>query len=334
MVSKMKNKIDFVMIWVDGSDPKWLMEKEKYNPNQNTDSSNIRYRDWDNLKYWFRGVEKYAPWVNKIYFVTCGHVPSWLNLDHPKLELIKHEDYMKQEYLPTFSSHPIELNLHQIKGLSEQFVYFNDDTFIINPTKESDFFQNGLPCDSAVITPFVTGENSVSNHIILNDFEFVNQNFELRTVLMKSLFKWINPLYGFKNFRTLMMMFYHRFPGLAIQHLPSSFLKSSFEEVWDEHYSLLDRVSKNKFRSKEDINQYVIKFWQLCTGRFMPRKYSIGKNFMITDHNEEIVQSILKNKFKLLCINDNADLEDFEKSKCEINSAFEKKLPHKSLFEK
>lgn len=67
------------------------------------------------LKYWFRGVEKYAPWVHKIYFVTCGQKPDWLNENHDKLVLVNHEDYIPHEYLPTFSSHTIELNFHRIK---------------------------------------------------------------------------------------------------------------------------------------------------------------------------------------------------------------------------
>ena len=64
-------KIDFIMTWVDGADPEWLKEKAKYDGTTiTTANSEVRYRDWDNLQYWFRSVEKYAPWVNKIHFVT------------------------------------------------------------------------------------------------------------------------------------------------------------------------------------------------------------------------------------------------------------------------
>lgn len=67
----MDDKIDFVIAWVDGNDPKWKKEREKYMPKSGNDARDVRYRDWDNLKYWFRGVEKFAPWVNKIHFVTA-----------------------------------------------------------------------------------------------------------------------------------------------------------------------------------------------------------------------------------------------------------------------
>ena len=78
-------KIDFVLTWVDCNDPEWQREKAKFQGKTLSDDDIMRYRDWDNLRYWFRGVEKFAPWVNSVFFVTCGHYPSWLNLNHPKL---------------------------------------------------------------------------------------------------------------------------------------------------------------------------------------------------------------------------------------------------------
>ncbi len=65
--------IDFVIAWVDGSDPEWQKERDKYRGAAGESAENL-YRDWDNVPYWFRGVEKFAPWVNKIHFVTCGHL--------------------------------------------------------------------------------------------------------------------------------------------------------------------------------------------------------------------------------------------------------------------
>ena len=63
--------IDFVMIWVDGNDPEWQKEKAKYDERVETLANNeVRFRDWDNLQYWFRAVEKFAPWVRNVYFVT------------------------------------------------------------------------------------------------------------------------------------------------------------------------------------------------------------------------------------------------------------------------
>ena len=173
------NKIDFVLAWVDGADKEWLAERRKYNPAKGADNSAARYRDWENLQYWFRGVEKFAPWVNRIYFVTCGHIPPWLNTSHPKLKLIRHSDYMKPEYLPTFNINSIELNFHRIPELSEQFVYFNDDMFLLKSVKEEDFFKDGLPRDCCIETALV--QDDIRNpfaSMLMNDAALVNMHFQ------------------------------------------------------------------------------------------------------------------------------------------------------------
>ena len=112
--------IDFVIPWVDGTDSQWSQKCSRFLP-ENSALEECRYRDWGLLKYWFRAVECYAPWVRKIHFVTDGQIPDWLNTEHPKLHVVNHGDYIPKEYLPTFSSHTIELNLHRIAGLSEHF---------------------------------------------------------------------------------------------------------------------------------------------------------------------------------------------------------------------
>ena len=171
-------KIDFVIPWVDGGDPEWLKEKNEYSgrKTEEDDDRSIRFRDWETLKYWFRGVEKNAPWVNRIHFITWGHLPKWLNTDHPKIHIVNHKDYIPEKYLPTFSSHVIELNMHRIPELSDNFVYFNDDIFILDTVKEEDFFVDGVPrdlCVSNAITPRL-GEFSP---ILLQTTSYINKHF-------------------------------------------------------------------------------------------------------------------------------------------------------------
>ena len=85
----MSDKIDFVITWVDPSDPEWQKEKSKYESGSpEADIRELRYRDWGCLKYIFRGIEKYAPWVNKVFFITCNQIPTWLNTDYKKLYYI------------------------------------------------------------------------------------------------------------------------------------------------------------------------------------------------------------------------------------------------------
>lgn len=93
---KYNGPIDFVIPWVDGNDPDWRNERSKWCIENEGDHREIRFRDWDNLQYWFRGVEKFAPWVNRIHFITYGHLPPWLNVDHPKINIVRHTDYIRR----------------------------------------------------------------------------------------------------------------------------------------------------------------------------------------------------------------------------------------------
>ena len=144
--------IDFVITWVDMNDPKWQAEFAKYSGNKGNTKNGVseaRFRDYGFLKYWFRGVEKFAPWVRKIHFVTSGQKPEWLDENNPKLHLVNHRDYIPEQFLPTYNSVVIERYLHKIPGLAEHFVYFNDDFYIINAIGPERFFKDGLPCDIA-----------------------------------------------------------------------------------------------------------------------------------------------------------------------------------------
>lgn len=166
--------IDFVITWVDGSDPAWQQEKRKTleacGLKSAADDRKERYRDWDNLQYWFRGVEQFAPWVRKVHFVTWGHLPEWLNTSAPKLNIVNHEDFIPKEFRPTFNSHTIEWNLHRIQGLSERFVYFNDDMFLLDKVNPRDFFQGEKPVDMLALQPDVANiDNAVMPYIYLNN---------------------------------------------------------------------------------------------------------------------------------------------------------------------
>ncbi|MGN0638834.1 MAG: Stealth CR1 domain-containing protein [Huintestinicola sp.] len=334
----MKNdgEIDFVIIWVDGSDPEWQAEKAKYAPPVHTDSRPERYRDWELLPYWFRGVERFAPWVRKIHFVTWGHIPGWLNTSHPKLNIVRHEDYIPEKYLPTFSANPIELNLHRIKGLSENFVYFNDDMFLISPVSREVFFKNGLPCDSAVLNVHCYSPE-VSFHMCpIRDIGIINKYFSMKEVIKKDPAKWFCPLYGRQLLRTLALLPCPRFPGMWQHHLPTSFRRQTFEELWELEGAELDDTCMKKFRHMLDYNQWLFKEWQLAKGEFVPRSTRIGANMRLGDMNEcsEVCEYIRKRKGKMICINDGRLTdEEFERYKKELISAFDAILPHKSEFE-
>src|SRR5699024_4961874 len=189
---------------VDGNDPEWQKEKMLYDESNKGDKRNIRFRDWDNLQYWFRGVEKYANWVNKIHFVTWGHVPEWLNTEHPKLNVVKHEEYIPERYLPTFSARPIEINLHRIPGLSEKFVYFNDYMFLLNKLTPEDFFIKGKPCDTAALDIAVK-RDEVHATSVFNSLLIINKHFNKKDSIKNNFGKWYNFKNGYPAIKTLLL---------------------------------------------------------------------------------------------------------------------------------
>lgn len=146
--------VDIVYTWVDDEDPDWRAAKDEWARRLGLavhprayDAE--RFRNRDELRYSLRSIEQFAPWVRKIFIVTADQCPAWLNLDHPKVELVSHRDIFADErWLPTFNSSAIETQLHHIRGLSEHFIYFNDDVFLGNLTDKGDFFlSNGtLKC--------------------------------------------------------------------------------------------------------------------------------------------------------------------------------------------
>lgn len=332
----MQNAVDFVIIWVDGNDPEWRREKNEYKGvlTREEDDSEHRYRDWDNLQYWFRGVEKFCPWVRTIHFVTWGHLPKWLNTDNPKLHIVNHRDYIPAEYLPTFSSHTIELNLHRIEGLSERFVYFNDDMFIIKPTTEMDFFRNGKPCDSAVLNVHCYNMEDMVIMAPFRDIGVINHEFKMREVIKKNFGGWFNWKYGINNLRNIILLSCPRFPGMLQQHLPTSFCKSTFVEVWDKYHDVLDETCKHRFREMTDVNQWLFKEWQIASGNFYPRSTKIGKN--IAAYNiDAACKCISAQQAKMMCLNDTEmSYDEFMNCVRKVNDAFEMILPEKSSFER
>ncbi len=331
--------IDFVILWVDGNDPKWQSEKSKYDPKVNDDSNSAnRYRDWDLLPYWFRGVEKFTPWVNKIHFVTWGHVPEFLNLNNPKLNVVNHKDFIPEEYLPTFSSHAIELNIHRIPGLSEKFVYFNDDMFIVRPMDEKSFFDDGLPCTYGGEVPMAfKGDTGIWLHAAVNNMGVINSHFNKKEQIKSFNKKYISKSYRWQdNIRTLALekLFPDYFFGFKNLHAPGAYLKKTFQEVWEAEKELLTKTSSHKFRSADDVNQWVMLWWQIASGSFSP----YNTDNLVCSVNKSTVDylcnAIKTQSNDMICVNDGAAEEDFLYLSEELKSAFQTILSEKSSFEK
>lgn len=326
------DKIDFVIPWVDHNDHLWQKDFKQHNANnKEEDSSFERYRDWGLLKYWFRGVENNAPWVNKIHFITYGHYPDWLNINHPKINIVRHDSYIPSKYLPVFSSHPIEIFINRIPNLSDKFVYFNDDMYLINKVEQTDFFINDKPCDIFSLNPI--SPTGIS-HILLNNLEAISLHLNKQDVMKKNFNKWFKLKYKDKLIRTLFLLPWPSFTGFFDHHLPQAYLKKTFDEVWNKNKDILLLTAQSKFRNINDVNQYLFRYWQLCNGDFYPRSYDDCKYYSLVNDNIDLILKTITNKNKkIITLNDGA-IDNIEIIFEKINLAFNTIFESKSSFEK
>lgn len=141
--------IDAVYMWVDDSDPAWRARRDAVYegttvPESEPDSeaqAPARYRDRGELRASFRSLELYAPWIRTIYLVTDRQRPTWLDPDSSRVVIVDHRDIFEDpSVLPSFNSHAIESQLHRIPGLSEHYLYLNDDVLFNVPVSPTDFF--------------------------------------------------------------------------------------------------------------------------------------------------------------------------------------------------
>lgn len=343
-----KQTIDFVITWVDGNDPAWQKEREEYQEPQaldkkkrdsEKDNREVRFRDYGILKYWFRAVEKYAPWVHKIYFITWGHIPEWLNTSNPKIVVVKHHEFIPAKYLPTYNSNVIELNLHRIESLSEHFVSFNDDFFLTAKTTEEDFFKNGLPCDqleSRIVYNYHVED--IFPHTEFNNMGIINRNFTQEDKI-KQKDKWISEQYlPEENQGNQLDLMAPKFLGFKDYHVSIPFLKSTFFKVWEKEGALLDQVCRHRFRTPMDVSIWFIRYWQLIEGTFEIRNMrDFGKYFTLAFYNSRMYEAIENETYVEICMNDKPNPEkpfDFETKKKELEEVFQRKHPIKSSFEK
>lgn len=273
--------------------PAWLAQRRKYENGGSAQAraggeanAECRYRDNGLLRYWFRAVERFAPWVNRVFFVTCGQKPEWLDESNPKLRLVNHADYIPAGYLPTFHSNTIELNFHRIPDLSERFVLFNDDMFLLRPVAPDFFFRRGLPvipCDLGM--PRWLGCSNISR-IVLNNSGILKWSLDVERLVRKNIFKFADVrALGFARAAKNILSF--AVNRVVIQgtfgHLPLSHLKSTFEEIWKAQPGVMERTSANRFRTDDCVNHWLASSWNMVSGRFCPANEKRRGEFLLLD---------------------------------------------------
>ncbi|WP_439687903.1 hypothetical protein [Cupriavidus oxalaticus] len=225
--------IDVVFTWVDSADSKWL--SEFHSAKADVDGSSIapyamdaaRFANHDELKFALHGVMKFLPWVNNIYVVTAGQRPSWFQRN-PRIIFVDHQAIIPRQYLPTFNSHVIEAYIHRIPGLTEQFIYFNDDVFVARPLPKSHFFRgNG-------IASIFLGKKKLS--------EMRNRGLSTPT------------MFASQNSLNLLSRHYEHSIDAPLVHTYIPLRKKAFSLAWNAYADEIRAFSNNKFRAKNDLN--------------------------------------------------------------------------------
>lgn len=148
----MHKPVDAVITWVDGQDPAHVAKLTQYltalAENRPTAAASTRYHQCGELTYCVRSLLKFAPWIRTIYIVTDAQIPPIMDdlkgtAEEGRVRCIDHREIFAgfESSLPTFNSVAIETMLWRIEGLSEQFIYVNDDCMLIRPVNYEDFFR-------------------------------------------------------------------------------------------------------------------------------------------------------------------------------------------------
>ncbi len=325
--------IDIVIPWVDGNDPTWQaafkaarsLDTEVVATGGSENDSEIRYRDWGTLKYLLRGIERFTPWVRKVHLVTWGHLPEGIT-PTPRLNIVRHEDFIPAEYLPTFSSRAIELNVHRIKDLANRFILFNDDMFLCRPLPAERFFRNGLPCDMARLS--LIASSSIS-HTVLNMTEILGRRHDRRTAMRHHWWKWYSLRYGAANLlKTLDLSVWQGWSGLTDTHMPQPYLKETFERMWSDERDILDTTCRQQFRSPFGVNHWLMRYEQLATGQFSPISMRDSRlDYLAEERIDDIEKYIRTQRYAMICLNDNPQLNDFDGVSSRLQEALETILP-------
>lgn len=227
--------IDVVYTWVNDDDPQWQSRKKRASgliddEEVNDTALNLsRFANRDELKYSLRSIEAYASWVNHIYIVTDQQVPDWLNTEHPKITVVDHREiFSDPSVLPVFNSHAIESQLHRIPGLSEQYLYMNDDVFFMRPVSPELFFtSSGLSKFFPSRAPLDVHDASARDLPVLS---------------------------AAKNGREFMLTHHGRTVTNKFKHTPHPQLRSVLEEMETEYPDLFRSVASSTFRAPEDYS--------------------------------------------------------------------------------
>lgn len=291
--------MDIVITYVNGSDPLWAAD---YLSTVGVGPTAKRFRDWGTLRYLLRAVEKNIPFARKVHLVVSreSQVPQWL--DRAKVNVVLHRDFIPQEYLPLFNSSSIEVFLHRIPGLDEEFIYLNDDFFPVRSCTKETFFKDGRPL--------------IGMHCHLMALNSYKKRIK-RSYSLASSAAGVRSTLCFQR----------------PQHICYNLLRSSCEELFNSHKTeILSSVTPLRCSSNYNISLYLD--YIHLTGRSINKKNS-NRHISLGAVTVGIVRYFIKSgKRDFLCINDTKMTERrFRRLQAAITDELDRLFPRKSLFE-
>jgi hypothetical protein len=277
--------IDLVFSWVDGTAIEFQRARAKRMANYvvgEGDDSEARYRQIDELRYALRSVHTYLPWVRNIYIATDSKAPAWL-ADHPRVRIVRSEEFFKDvSVLPTHNSQAVEAQLHRIPGLSDHFIYSNDDMFIGRPLRPEVFFSPGG------ISRFIEADTRIG----LGDNDPARSGFENSARVNRALLR-------------------ERFGRVITRHLEHAATPltrtviEEMEQVFDAEFTA---TAASPFRAKDNISvtNSLYHYYGLLTGRAVQ---NTGSNVLYVDTTTHKGLALLKRlgrrrDFDFFCLND------------------------------
>lgn len=317
--------MDIVITYVDGLDPLW---QKDYETAVGRAPLTKRFRDWGTLKYLLRGIERYMPFIRNVYLVVSrkSQVPSWVNTEN--LKIVLHEDIIPSEYLPVFNSAAIEMFLHRIDGLDEEYIYFNDDIFPLRECSSTDFFVYSKENDCQKLASAEDSSNAFEN------------GFRSEVKAVNGYSKCWLPIGLFRK-HTCNSDFLARkalgikpvLPFVRPQHSCNAMLRSECEAL----SKVLEKEigeSISAVRDPKNLNQYLFLDYMYYGGKAINRRRSNRHFSLATASLKSITDFILNPDRSFACINDvQMSDEKFETFRRGIVDAFECRLPQKSVYE-
>ncbi|WP_405415348.1 stealth family protein [Streptomyces rubiginosohelvolus] len=306
--------VDVVYTWVDGSSPEWQQRRAQYGGGgYHAESANAaRYISRDELRYSLRALEQNAPWVRHIYLVTDRQTPKWLNLRSPRLTVVDHTEIFHDPVaLPTYNSHAIESQLHHIDGLSEHFLYFNDDMFLGCPTTAGDFFlSNGMT--RTFFSPSQVPRRDLGDGDRPVDAAGKNN----RKII-------------FDNFGSAIVQ--------KLRHAPYALRRSVLHEMEKEFAEAYHSTSHSRFRSATDISipSSLYHYYAYFTGRAVPSDISFAYLDLAKPEISRRLGILLARRDRqAFCINDTvSETFDVNKQTLMLKAFLDSYFPVPSPFE-